>query len=287
MEKTATIALAEGPAFSGGLVRLPAGSFVMGDDHADPQERPAHEVYVESFWAAKYCVTAGEYCEFVVAAGDGFDELWCDFINPCFIRKQGRHYRLVEGAENYPMMQVSFTGAAAYCNWLSREHGLKQVYDLGTLNADLSRSGFRLLTEQEWEYACGGPEQHKYGHGPEFRPDLVNYRGYSGAAAHLRAGRSGGFGPHDSAPLPAGALPPNGFGLYEMLGNVNEWCHDIYGPYSTAATRQKGQEAAGSFRVIRGGSFMDGEDKMRKSYRHAIHYRSKCMVDGFRIARNA
>src|SRR5690348_6760479 len=78
------------------LVRIPGGTFLMGDDDGFPQERPAHEVQVDSFWAGKYCVTVREYFEFMQSADSNFQELWCDFIDPCFIRKRVSDYVISE-----------------------------------------------------------------------------------------------------------------------------------------------------------------------------------------------
>ena len=268
------------------LARIPAGRFVMGDRSGNgyPQERPAHEVVLRAFWAGRRAVTAGQYFEFIEQAGPAFRESWCDCINPCFIVKHGDRYRLRDGAADYPMIQVSFAGALAYCNFLSNRWGRPPVYDLATLDGDVSRPGVRLLTEAEWEYACAGPRGRAYGHGDEFRGELVCWRDRAGCHADPLIG---GFGAHDRAPVPAGSLPPNGFGLHEMLGNVNEWCHDRYAPYADAAVSNPTGPPTGSFRVIRGGCFLDGPDRLRASYRHGIHYESKCTVDGFRIAINA
>lgn len=270
------------------LVKINGGTFLMGDDDGYAQERPAHEVQVDSFWAGKYCVTVKEYFAFIQSPDSNFQELWCDFINPCFIRKRVSDYEICEGAGEFPMVQVSFVGAIAYCNWLSQKFGLAKVYDLDSLEADMSLDGFRLLKEAEWEYACGGPRQHRYGYGNTFRSDLCCYKGYAGEFKDRRAGHSriGGFGLYDYSPLPVGTLPPNDYGLHEMVGNVNEWCHDRYGPYSNQAQLNPQGKTTGSFRVIRGGSFIDDVDRLRKTYRHGIHYLSKCTVDGFRIARN-
>ena len=262
----------------------------MGDSTGQgyPQERPAREVSVHAFQAGKYAVTVAEYFRFIADMGAEFDELWCDFINPCFILKQSRKYRIREGCENYPMIQVSYVGAVAYANWLSREQGLERVYKLEGLDSDLSKNGFRLLTEAEWEFACGGPRQLIHGYANHFDPDRVCHRHYSGEYRHLCASnnRLGGFGVPECSPLPVGTLPPNDFGLHEMLGNVNEWCHDRYADYRPGSLTNPSGPAHGSFRAIRGGCFQDQEDKLRKSYRHGIHYQSKCMIDGFRLARN-
>jgi sulfatase modifying factor 1 len=270
------------------LVRIHGGTFLMGDDDGYSQERPAHEVYVDAFWAGKYCVSVREYLDFIRSPDSNFQELWCDFINPCFILKGVSDYEIWEGAEDFPIIQVSFVGAVAYCNWLSRKFDLAQVYDLESLEADLSQNGFRLLKEAEWEYACGGPKQYKYGYGDNFRSDLCSYKQYAGEFKQRRASQLhiGGFGLYDYSPLPVGTLPPNDYGLHEMIGNVNEWCHDRYGPYDNQVQLNPHGKPTGSFRVIRGGSFIDDVDKLRKTYRHGIHYLSKCTIDGFRVARN-
>lgn len=272
------------------LAGIPPGSFLMGDTTGKgyKQESPAHEVALDGFFIGKYCVTVKDYYDFIIDAGEEFNELWCDFINPCFIVKNGDAFEIWEGADNFPMIQVSFVGAIAYCNWNSLKNGLDPVYCLDNLTADLSKNGFRLPTEAEWEYACGGPHEYVYSLGNAFDPGLFNHKNYAGDKKHLRAARRriGGFGLHDYSPMPVGTLPPNEFGLYEMLGNVNEWCHDGYGPYTSNRTVNPPGDEKSSFRVIRGGCFLYDVDKIRKSYRHAIHPRAKCMIDGFRIAKN-
>lgn len=273
------------------LVRIPGATFEMGDRTGSgfPQERPVHHASIDDFWIGRRCVTANQYLEFIRDADDEFDENWCDFINPCFIVKSAEGYRVRDGAGEYPMVQVSFVGAGAYCNARSIALGLKPVYDLATMEADFSRDGLRLPTEAEWEYACGGPLRYQYGYGQQFDADLVCHAHVGEAVAARQAGRQGvgGFSPFEPAPVPAGTLPPNDFGLREMLGNVNEWCHDRYDRYAAAPARNPRGAAFGSFRAVRGGSFIDGAQKLRTSYRHGLHFESKCMIDGFRVAMNA
>jgi formylglycine-generating enzyme len=263
------------------LALIPAGTFIIGDAAGTgyPQERPAHEVALSAYWIGKYCVTAAEYLAFINAQGNRFDDLWCDFIDPCFIVRTTRGYRLRPDAGSYPMIQVSFVGAAAYCNWLSERFGLSPVYDLKTLRADVDGDGFRLPTEAEWEWASVAPGDD--------RDTPLSRRHQQGSAQHLRAGcrRIGGFHARLEGPLPVGALPANGFGLHEMFGNVNQWCHDRYTAFSAERQQNPCGPERGSFRVIRGGCFLDADDKLRPSYRHGIHNDAKCMIDGFRIAR--
>jgi formylglycine-generating enzyme len=267
------------------LVEIPAATVLVGDIYGDgfPQERPAHEVSVESFLIAKYCVTAADYFSFIVGSGDLFQESWCDYINPCFLLRTRDGYMLRPGCEEYPMCQVSLRGAMGYCNWLSASEGLDAVYDLATLDGDLSRNGFRLPTESEWEYACGGPSRLKCSSSREFDPARFNCKEYVGDQGHRRAAVQGvgGFAVH-FGPMPVGSLPANEFGLHEMLGNVNEWCNDRYVPYGTRGDTS----TRNAFRVIRGGCFNDPARKIRTSYRYAVNQNTKCMVHGFRVARN-
>jgi len=261
------------------LVTVPPSRFWMGDRSGEgfEQERPAHEVSLDAFEIGRYCVTAGDYLEFI--AGDpGFQERWCDYINPCFIIKGPRGYRLAEGAADYPMIQVNAAGAMAYCNWMSRQWGLEPVYDLRKLDGDPGRSGFRLPTEAEWERACGGDRAD---------PARHNHRGYAGDRRELWASARGigAFRLQPWSPMPVGSLPANELGLHEMLGNVCEWCHDRYAPYTEAPAANPRGGAGGSFRVVRGGSFNDGPEKLRATYRYAINQGTKCMIYGFRMAR--
>lgn len=271
-----------------GMVRLPAGEYLMGDGIGGgfPQELPVHRVEVNEFWLGRCCVTAAEYLDFIRDA-EVFEETWVDFIDPCFIVKDGSGYCLATGAGPYPMIQVSFVGATAFCNWKSEKFNLKPVYCCNSLSANLNANGFRLPTEIEWEWAAGGRNRRKHGDSDEFSTDRFSHRNYNGPLQRLRASdlRIGGFGLYPQGPLPVGTLPANDFGLHEMLGNVNEWCHDCYYPYRSdrAATIEL---RPNSFRVLRGGSFLDDQSRLRPSYRHGIHCHSKCMIDGFRIARN-
>lgn len=284
------------------LVKIKGGSFVLGDTDGTGQahERPASAVTVSDYYLGRYCVTVQEYYRFIVDPAGGFQEKWCEYINPTFILKSGDRFEIAEGAENYPMHEVNYYGAVAYCNWCSLRQGFDCIYDLRTLEADLSKSGFRLPTEAEWEYACV-PATTDRGE------QTVNFVDYSGVHKMLRAAerKIGGFGcrfvpssedtPESpdvessryASPLPVGTLAPNQFGLYEMLGNVNEWCHDRYGAYTSAHKQNPAGPARGTLRAIRGGHFADTLANLRRSHRAGIHPEAKCEVLGFRIALNS
>jgi formylglycine-generating enzyme required for sulfatase activity len=183
------------------------------------------------------------------------------------------------------MNNVDWFDAAAYCNWLSAREGVppeewcylpndKGKYGPGMKPAPdyLRRTGYRLPSEAEWEYACraGALTGRPYGEGEEL---LGKYAWY--AANSLSRGM-----------LPGRLLKPNDFGLFNMLGNAAEWCHDPFRPY-TAGEDKEFEEGAIEFdnRVFRGGAFSLPASAVRSAYRDsgspAIHYNPVA----FRVAR--
>jgi formylglycine-generating enzyme required for sulfatase activity len=256
------------------MVDFDGGPTVIGCDDETDRERPVHEVELGPFALAARCVTAGDYLAFVLEAGDDFDEALCDFIDPCFLLRRGDGYRARPGCAGYPMIQVSFWGAAAYCNWLSDREARPRVYAPADRSCDLDRPGYRLPTEAEWEHACRLGTHEGRGAGP------TPPRGAEAAApvvAGFEAGRP--------APAPAESMPADGAGLRGMLGNVREWCHDVYGAYDDRARPNPRGAARGAFRVVRGGSFLDDDDLLTPTRRMAAFEDTKCEVYGFRVAR--
>jgi len=160
---------------------IPAGAFMMGDDDGRPDERPAHRVTLSAFRMAVLPVTNREYAAFLAATGHELPRFWNDaaFNHP-----------------RQPVVGVSWSDAAAYCEWLSSAHGER----------------FRLPTEAEWEKAAlGGIDGAKYPWGDE------PFDGNGGRFAQ-------------DAPWQVGAAPPNGYGLIDIGFNVHEWCSDWYDP---------------------------------------------------------
>ena len=137
------------------------------------------------------------------------------------------------------------------------------------LNAK-TNGGYRLPTEAEWEYACRAGTTTAYSFGDTITPKDANF--------------------FDSMIEPSGSTKqvgsykPNAFGLYDMHGNVWEWCEDWHGEYPFAVTDPKGP-ANGEYRVLRGGSFFDGESGARSSYRVYDSPTGRVSNDGFRLAR--
>jgi formylglycine-generating enzyme required for sulfatase activity len=166
----------------------------------------------------------------------------------------------IDGKSRHPVMLVSWRDAQAFCQWLSKKE----------------RKTYRLPTEAEWEYACRGPQSKLYPWGDELPPkSLVG--NLADKTALEKYGEKGleflpGYDDHYAETAPVGSFKPNGFGLYDMVGNVAEWCHDFYqidyykfspaddplGPASAVQLLEityHGEEM-GPHRVIRGGSWI-------------------------------
>ena len=176
-----------------GMVRIPAGEFQMGSNapEARKDEQPVHTVYVDAFFMDQHEVTNLEYQQFVLA-----NPSWQkNRIDKRFHNGNGTYLRHWNGNEypggksKHPVQGVGWYAAMGYAVWL----------------------GKRLPTEAEWEYAArGGLSGKKYPWGDVITPQKANY------------GRNVG------RTTPVGKYPPNGYGLYDMVGNVQEWCLDQY-----------------------------------------------------------
>jgi formylglycine-generating enzyme required for sulfatase activity len=176
--------------------------------------------------------------------------------------------------------------AAQYCVWLTAEDGIgegEQCYNrnsepaqpVGTHQDYLHRTGYRLPTEAEWEYACraGAPTSRSFGDAEELMAEYAWYLQNADGFAH-----------------PVGVLMPNSFGLFDMHGNAWEWCHDWFFfdyPKGTKAAPNQDleQEIAGDMRCLRGGSFDDPAIYVRSAKRHAQDPMNRTELIGFRIAR--
>ncbi len=197
---------------------------------------------------------------------------------------------------NDPMVVVTWYGAAAYCNWRSQREEKEQCYNLSTWDCDFSKKGYRLATEAEWEYAArGGLAGRRFPWGDDIYHTQANY--YSSASYSYDKGPTRGEHPlwNDGIyPLtsPVGffdgtvkhkteyqwpgsatnyqtASGANSYGLYDMAGNVYEWCNDWYGEYSySMQTTNPTGPSSGSYRVFRGGSWFTYANRCRVAYRN-------------------
>jgi probable HAF family extracellular repeat protein len=303
------------------MVLIPSGVFEMGDHHDQMSDSlPVHEVYVESFYMGCYEITNQQYCDYLnsamskgqlkVVGGEVFSSsdssnsyTLCDthsYDPESQIDYSGGVFsvRIKDGHDmaNHPIVEVPWYGAAAYCNWRSQQEGYQDCYDLSTWECDFSKNGYRLPTEAEWEYAARGggyTPYYRYSWGDNIDGSKANYRSsgdpYDGGAYPWTTP----VGYYNGSQIPSGTDMANGYGLYDMTGNVWEWCNDWYGPYEICepnlCNNPRGPDS-GTYRILRGGSWFCVPQHCRVAYRNQyIHLNvypgSRGCFIGFRIAR--
>jgi formylglycine-generating enzyme len=243
----------------GEMVMIPAGFFEMGSRYGRDDEKPVHKVWIDSFLMDPHEVTQAEYEKI------GKIEA---FPNPS-------HF---QGAD-LPVEQVTWPQAARFCNARSRLEGLKPCYNEDTGACDFQANGYRLPTEAEWEYACRAGTNSAYSFGDEARQlgDHGWFADNSGKKTH-----------------PIGRKKPNPWGLFDMHGNVAEWCQDFYAAeyYKASPERAPRGPDEGNENVLRGGSWKSAGDALRSAYRigETPGFSDACLARdaiGFRCVRRA
>ncbi len=254
------------------MVSVKGGTFEMGDVMGDKEydEEEVHTVTVSDFMISKTEVTFEEYDRFCAATKTDKpdDEKW--------------------GRAKYPVINVSWEDAIAYCNWLSEKHGLQPVYSGqgSSTTANWSANGYRLPTEAEWEYAArGGGKKIRFGNGKDVAdPKEINFD----ASADYKKPYST-VGTYRRQTVPVGSLnSPNALGLHDMSGNVREWCWDWYDAnyYNNSPTKDPKGPTSGDFRVVRGGSWYLSPNGSRVAYRYWLNPDYRGDITGFRVLRH-
>jgi formylglycine-generating enzyme required for sulfatase activity len=153
-----------------------------------------------------------------------------------------------------PVERTRWLDAVMYCNARSEKEGLTPCYDLKTWVCDFTADGYRLPTEAEWEYACRGGVSASRFFGQEKPERFAWFRKNSQETVH-----------------PVGEKKPNAFGLYDMYGNVSEWCNDFYDEkyYQNSPEENPRGAAEGKKRVLRGGNWSSREKHLRSAKREA------------------
>jgi formylglycine-generating enzyme required for sulfatase activity len=164
----------------------------------------------------------------------------------------------------HPVRYVTWYGSVAYCDWLSLQQGLPRAYSHSTWQCNsgnpYTAAGYRLPTEAEWEYACRAGTQTPFNTGSCL--DAGTEANYFGTAPYTGCPS----GPFVGRTVPVGSYPANAFGVYDMHGNLFEWCNDRYGDYDGTVTDPVGP-VTGSYRVIRGGYWSSNAQYCRSAYR--------------------
>jgi formylglycine-generating enzyme required for sulfatase activity len=305
---TATTAAAL-PVAQSNMVSIPAGTFQMGDHFGfvDPQhptdELPLHNVTLSAFAIDKYDITVQQYCDYLnsvysqgiisVTQGivylKGGKEILYETkaaYSISTIGWDGKTFSVLENRGSHPVTGVTWYGAAAYANWKSLKDGYQPCYDTTAWTCDISKNGYRLPTEAEWEYAARGGKTNPY----------YNYP-WGDDADPARANWPTSGDPYESGPNPwttpvgfyDGQLHKksdfnwpgsqetfqtsngaNGYGLYDMAGEVWQWCNDWYqtdyyksspakDPTGPALAQASPMPDGKPYHVLRGGSWFNGE----------------------------
>jgi formylglycine-generating enzyme required for sulfatase activity len=187
-----------------------------------------------------------------------------------------------------PMVQVSWYGAVAYCNWRSGEEGKESCYNLSTWDCDFTKHGYRLATEAEWEYAAHGGNHspyYRYAWGDSIDGSKANYWDSGDPYETGDFPWTTPVGYYDASQIPAGSDMANGYGLYDMTGNLWEWCNDWYDEnyYDVSPYDNPTGPASGSYRVFRGGGWGSLAAYCRVAYRLGDGPAGRYSIVGFRI----
>jgi formylglycine-generating enzyme required for sulfatase activity len=214
------------------MVLVRGGWFEMGSSQEDELDQTPHRVYVDSFYMDRHPVTQEEYFQVMGK-------------NPSRSKN-----------ERHPAEQIRWADAAAFCNARSELEGRQPAYDPQTWKCDFQADGYRLPTEAEWEYAAraGTTSVYFFGDNPA---ELPRYAWFSENSAG---------GPH-----PVGRKGPNPWGLYDMYGNVWQWCNDFYQEdyYQQSPQQNPRGPASGASRVVRGGCWDSRARMCSSAYRES------------------
>jgi len=213
-----------------GEIFVQGGTFRMGSESGRPNEKPVHSVTVSSFWMMKTEVTQKDFIALMRMNPSSFE------------------------GDDLPVEKISWYDAIDYANRLSQKDGLTPAYTISEDKVSWNKGadGWRLPTEAEWEFAArGGVSSRGY-----------TYAGGNEVDAVARYNKKGGHGTK-----PVGTYGPNELGLYDMSGNVSEWCWDWGWSYSDAAQIDPVGAASGDVRVTRGGGWKQDAIGVRVAFR--------------------
>jgi formylglycine-generating enzyme required for sulfatase activity len=232
------------------MVLIPKGSFYMGTDDTDDWDNlPKHKITISNdFYMAKYEITQEQW-----------KVVYGNISNPS---------KYV--GTKFPVDQITWFKTLDLCNQLSKIEKLTECYTINgeTVTCNWNANGYRLPTEAEWEYACrGGTISDFYG--------TISEIGWTNSNSK-------------NAPNEVGLKLPNSFGLYDMSGNIYEWCWDYYDSeyYATSPASDPKGPVTGEERILRSGSWIDGDSKAKSITRHSAIPGLYNFNWGVRVVRN-
>lgn len=250
------------PVEQGGYLLVNGSEFTMGspaEERWRETDETQHQVTVGNYYIAKYEVSQTDYQALMGNNPSSFT------------------------GERLPVEGVNWYDAVRYCNALSSQEGLEPAYSINGTEVIWNReaNGYRLPTEAEWEYACRAGTTTPFSTGGNITVDQANW--YS--SYPYIEGEGGGA--YRRQTVAVDEFEPNPWGIYNMHGNVSEWCWDCYGEYGTQAQDNPAGPQSGRNRVMRGGGWYDYAKHVRSAYRSAMPADYTDYKIGFRVARNA
>jgi formylglycine-generating enzyme required for sulfatase activity len=239
------------------MVLVPAGEFLMGSDSWSGSERPAHVVYLDSYYIDQFEVSNQAFADFLNEVGNQIEGVagkahWVEENDPDLqIQRIGDFWQVNPGREDHPMNEVTWFGARAFCEWRTA----------------------RLPSEAEWEKAARGTDGRTYPWG-ETEPtcEMANFAGCN----------------YDSVPVDSYPDWVGPYGTYNMAGNVHEWTHDWYDEayYSNSPKENPTGPENGDYKIFRGASWFNGNFQTRTTYRYPKLPVLTYVANGFRCARD-
>jgi formylglycine-generating enzyme required for sulfatase activity len=233
------------------MVEIPAGTFLMGNDSI-ANSSPVHTVNISrTFYMGKYEVTQKQYTDVMGPP------------NPSYFKSK----------DDNPVEQVNWFEAIQFCNELSKREGFEQCYtfDGGTTwHCNFNKKGYRLPTEAEWEYACRAGTSTVYYSG-NTETQLSSIAWYENNSSYI--------------PHPVGQKTANKFGLYDMSGNVWEWCWDMYSEYQAGTFDDPTGGTSSTYNMLRGGSWYNYAESCGSAFRYLYVPSYRFWSVGFRVVR--
>jgi formylglycine-generating enzyme required for sulfatase activity len=250
---------------------IPAGTFTMGSPLTEPDRFDSevqHQVTLSAFRMSKYETSNAQFAAFLNANNIGANGIYAAGAYPtvplvydCGIYNgltyTGTQWQPAAGFENYPVVCVTWYGAQEFATY----------------------AGGRLPTEAEWEYACRGNTTTAFSTGACLNNTQANYRWN-----YPLTGCSNTSTAYPNQTQAVNSYSPNAYGLYNMHGNVWEWCADWYGDYTTAAQTNPTGPSTGTSRVVRGGSWGYNAQGCRSANRGGYDPNTLINAVGFRLA---